>query len=139
KDRLLAVDHHGTDVVQIQTGTALFLERIDVDSIPHRLYRGAHRLGGVLEQIASSDLQFSFIHPYDTSVDALRHMRRVRRWHQHVAPADVDLVFQANGNRHRRESMVELSVVTDDGTHAASPPAWQYLDGVARLDHARSY
>ncbi len=60
-------------------------------------------------------------------------MRLVRRRNQHIAAADIDFIFQAKRDRHRRESATKLSVVGHDRFHAAGAATRQHRDRVARF------
>ena len=65
-------------------------------------------------------------------------MRRMRRRNQHIAAADIDFIFQAKRDRHRRESATKFSVVGHNRLHAAGAATRQHHDRVARFHHPGS-
>ena len=96
------------------------------------------RLGGVFQQVGPVGHGRLFVHPHQRGGEPAGGLRRVSGRYQHVAAADVQLLFQADGDRHGCERLFQLALARHDGTHARLPSGRQHRHGVAAADHAGS-
>ena len=111
-----------------------FFQGVYVDAVADGIHRRADRLRCMFEQISVADLKLPLVHPHQTRIQAAHHMRLMRRRNQHIAAADIDFVFQAKRDGHRRESATKLSLVGHDRLHTAGAAARQNCDWVTRFD-----
>ena len=112
EDGLLGLDHDRADIVQSQLGARLLFQRVYVDAVADRIDRRPDRLRGVFEQVPVADLKLPFVHPHQARIQAAHDMRLMRRRHQHIAAADIDFIFEAERDGHRREGATELAIVS---------------------------
>ena len=125
------------DFIETQPVSVATVQRVDVHAIPNGRDRAGGELREVLENVAAADSHRLLGHPDDHRVKLRVHVWPVFHVHEHVAATDVDLVFQNNRTRQRREQLGALAVGIEDRLDAISLPARQSQYFVAGTNHAR--
>lgn len=79
-----------------------FVEGVDVDLIADFADNGFDFPGGVTEDVFATGLEFFLgIKPTDHDLEVLADGRLVMRFGEHVAAADIDFIFERDGDGHR--------------------------------------
>ena len=104
EERLGGAEANAADLVEGEALNPLHaVERIDVDAVVDLLHHGARPARGVLDRICLPRRQRrALIHPADLRVNVLHHRRHVVRAAEHVAAANINLVFERDCHRHGR-------------------------------------
>ncbi|MBW2212035.1 MAG: hypothetical protein JRG67_13530, partial [Deltaproteobacteria bacterium] len=113
-ERAVAAEAHLGDVVELDPLARLLFEGVHVDLEVDLVDLSAHRLGGVLDQVGLFGVERLLVHPDDVGIEAPRDSREVAGLDDHVAAADVDLVFESNRHRLACEGLFELTIVGVD-------------------------
>ncbi len=103
------------------------------------LDRDAARLGRVLDEVALAGVERRLVQPDDLRLERALHLGHVARVDEHVAPAHVNLVFEAQ--RHRLGDRRELALAVErvDRLHAARLARGEHHHGVALAHDARRH
>ncbi len=108
---------------------------VHVRAIANSLHLGAHRACGVLRQIRLAHGERLLMHPHHLRAELLHRMRQLIRPHQHVAAAQINLVFQLHRNRHRIHRRLQVAVKRHNRLHPRLLPRRQRDHSIALMQH----
>ena len=138
EQRTVRLDRDLADLVQFEPLRFHMRQRVHVQPVMDAADHAAHLMRGVLDEIAAAGFERLRVHPHDARTETPGHMRRGERGHDHVAAADIDLVFETNRDRLRRVRRCQIAIVSDDALDARMAPRRQRQHQVALAEHARS-
>src|SRR5215469_7097012 len=93
------------------------------------------KLGGVLDEVAAREVERTLVHPNQRAFEMARRGGPVASGDE-VAPADVNLVLQAERHRHGRPCFGEVASERGDAGHAGVAVRRRNEDLVAGTDGA---
>src|SRR4051794_26639238 len=124
------------DLVEAELlGVLVAVQGVHVEAVLDVLDQRAAHPGRVLDRELLTRGQRLVGHPADHRVDVLARLRGVLDPGDHVAAAHVDVVGEADGDRHRREGLGDLLVEHVDGLDGRGHPTRQDDDLVTGLEH----
>ena len=85
---------HPSDLIQAQRFGLFAVQGIDINAIVDLIDKGAHAAGRMLQHIRGGRVERLFAHPAEGAFQLVVHMGRVVAPDNHIAPANVDLIFQ---------------------------------------------
>ena len=119
------------DLVELELGGGQLIQLVDLDAMADGLHLATALLGGQLDVIDPARLQGLLPHPDDVSQQVLGHLGLLRRIHQQVAPADVDLVREGDCDGLTRQGVLQIPVEGDDAGDCALFAGGQHRQRVA--------
>ena len=123
---------HPPDVVEAQLrGGFVAMERRDVDLVAERLDCRPDAARGVLDDVPASDLKRRLVHPADRCLESSRDRGAVAGPADQIAPRHVEVVGQADRDRHRRVRLFDLVAITVDRGDRAGLARWEHSHFVA--------
>ena len=136
-DRLIETDGAPPDLIQFQTRCRRAMERIDVDAVPESADRSRSHRRAMFEPIGLSRDHRIFVHPDHDRLERVTDFGQVSRPNDHVASADVDFIFECQGDRLWRESLFEFPIHRHDAADAGSFARGKHHHFFAFADDAR--
>src|SRR5690606_4616814 len=108
------------------------LQGIDIHFVDHIPDYRAGFIGGVPDDVFGTRLRSTGIQPANHHVDVLLHLRLIVFLDNHVAAANVDVVFQGHRNRHRRKRFLDGALYRVYAPDRGGQSRRRHTDRVAR-------
>ncbi len=141
EERLGGAQRDAPDLVEGERhGVLVAVQGVDVEVVLEVLDQRPGPAGRVLDrELGSGPQPRGLGHPAHHGLDVLPHVGLVAAAGDHVAAADVDVVGQCDGDRHRGEGRLDGPVRRVDGGDRRREPRRQHHDLVAPLEHAAGH
>lgn len=137
KERGGGPEGDAADFIEGEAGGFLDLpEGIDIDLVGDVLHDGLGLPGGVPDDEFGPGIEIGIGKPADHGLDILALVRRIVGLDEHVAPRDVDLVFEGDRDRLRGVGLGQGLLVLMDFLDGGGKARGQHGDGIAGLEHA---
>ena len=132
KQRPGGFQFHHADVVEIERGGRLGIEGLHVYPMLDGFDPGLDCLRGVLQQIGFGRIERLTIHPNQGGGKVRGDQRRLVRGCEHLAPADIQLIFQGERDRHGRHGPGQIPVKGGDAFYPAGSSGGKSDDAIPR-------
>ena len=129
-------DAYLTDLVQLQMVGVEMFHRVHVDAVFDGLDLGAGRMGRLLDVELLGAIHRLLVHPDEHRLEVAALAGQVVGMDQHLAPRDVDLVLEREGDAERWEGFLQLAVVGHDAFHSRGLARGQGHYRVSLAHHA---
>src|SRR5882762_3229596 len=130
----MGLELHRTNFVHLQSSRGLFRQSIDVDAMADVERPDFCLANGVFDEISAAQFEGGTVKPDNAGLEFARYGGQMAWRHQHVAPAEVDLLIQLQCHGHWRGRMGKLAIVGHDGAHARFSSRGKCNDGIAGMN-----
>ena len=94
------------------------VEGVDVHKVADFVQPGAHCSGGVLQQVLMAGTARLRMKPYQICRDQLRRLWQVGFFAQQITAAQINFIFERNGDSTPRPCLIEIDIEGGNGFHA---------------------
>src|SRR5579864_1793495 len=137
-NRPAGLDSQHTDGVHLQPVCGLMLVRRYIYTMPDGFHFRGDRLSRVLEQVSLRRIERLLTHPHHVRFELPRHLRGSLKRRDHVSAADVQLVFQRQRHRHRRDGFLEPAIERFDTLYTRPLSGWKGQNRISGMYRARN-
>src|SRR6267378_3395782 len=132
----MGLELHRTNFVHLQSSRGLLRQSIDVDAMADAERPDFCLANGVFDEISAAQYEGGTVKPGNAGVEFARHVWQLAWRHQHVAPAQIDLLIQLQCHGHRGGRLGKFAIVGHDGAHARFSSRGKGNDGIAGMNNS---